>query len=61
MFAYTYELTVEDNQLPIKAKLNEETVYKRIYTDETLYNAIGVEGCVAIDIALAKGRNLAII
>ena len=52
---------MEDNQLPIKAKLNEEAVYKSIYTDETLYNTIGVEGCVAIDIALAKGGTEAVV
>ena len=52
---------MQDNQLPIKAKLNEEAVYKNIYTDKTLYNAIGVEGCVAIDIALAKGGTDAVV
>ena len=61
VFANTYELTMERNQQPIKAKLNEEAVYKSIYTDETLYNAIGVEGCVAIDIALAKGETEAVV
>jgi hypothetical protein len=61
VFANTYELTMERNQQPIKAKLNEEAVYKSIYTDETLYNAIGVEGCVAIDIALAKGGTEAVV
>ena len=61
VFANTYELTMERNQQPIKAKLNEEAVYKSIYTDETLYNAIGVESCVAIDTALAKGGTEAVV
>ena len=61
VFANTYELTMERNQLPIKAKLNEEAVYKSVYTDEALYNAVGVEGCVAIDIALAKGGTEAVV
>ena len=61
VFANTYELTMERNQQPIKVKLNEEAVYKSIYTDETLYNAIGVQGCLAIDIALAKGGTEAVV
>lgn len=52
---------MECNQLPIKAKLNEEAVYKSIYTDDILYNAIGVEGCVAMDIAMAKGGTEAVL
>ena len=30
-------------------------VYRTIYTDENLFTAIGIEGCAAIDIALAGG------
>ena len=61
VFANTYELTMEHNQKPIKAKLNEEAVYKSIYTDKVLYNTIGVKACVAIDIALAKGGTEAVV
>lgn len=53
----SYSLTcgVGNNQRTIEATLNEEALYKSIYTDETLYTAIGVECCVAIDVSLAKG------
>jgi hypothetical protein len=35
--------------------LNEEAVYKSIYTDEDVYTMFGKEVCLVIDIALAKG------
>ena len=38
----------------VVAELNEIEVYRSIYTDEHLFNAIGIEGCVTIDIALAR-------
>ena len=50
-FTNTYMLTLEGSQETIQAKLNEVAVYKSIYSDEELFKAIGVEGCVAIDIA----------
>lgn len=60
-FNNTYVLIVEGIEQPIKAKLNEAAVYNSIYKDGPLFNAIGVEGCVAIDIALAKGGSEAIV
>ena len=54
-------LTLEGNQKTITAKLHEDAVYKSIYSDEELFKAIGVEGCVAIDIALARGGSEAIV
>lgn len=57
----TYLLTLEDTSgRPFKAKLNE-AVYHSIYTDESLFNEIGCEGCITIDIALAKGGTEAIV
>ena len=50
-------LTLEGSQETVKAKLNEVAVYKSIYSDEELFKAIGVEGCVAMDIALTKGGS----
>ncbi|CAB3997079.1 Hypothetical predicted protein [Paramuricea clavata] len=35
--------------------LNEEAVYKSIYTDENVYTMFGKEVCLVVDIALAKG------
>jgi hypothetical protein len=58
----TYLLTLEDTSgRPFKAKLNEAQVYHSIYTDERLFNEIGCEGCITIDIALAKGGTEAIV
>ena len=45
----------------VVAELNEIEVYRSIYTDEHLFNAIGIEGCVTIDIALAKGGIEAVV
>ncbi len=36
-------------------KLNEDGVYKSLYTDEAVYSICGKEVCLVIDIALAKG------
>ena len=43
------------SEKPIYAELNEPAVYESIYCDEEIYSAIGIEGSIAIDIALAKG------
>ena len=55
-----YEITVQNSGEPFIAEINEMEVYRTIYTDENLFTAIGIEGCVAIDVALAKrgGRGL---
>ena len=55
-----YSLSFEAVEKPILAKLNVEAVYHSIYCDEKVFDAIGIEGCVAIDIALAKGGTEAI-
>ncbi len=58
----TYLLTLEDTSgCPLKAKLNEAQVYHSIYTEESLFNEIGPEGCITIDIALAKGGTEAVV
>ena len=51
----TFQLALEGRKQPLKTKLNEAEVFRSIYTDETLFTSIGIEGCIAIDIALAKG------
>lgn len=55
-----YSLTFEGVKEPALAELNEEAVYHSIYCDENVFDAIGIEGCVAMDIALAKGGTEAI-
>ena len=45
------------SEKPIHAELNKPAVYESIYCDEEIYSAIGIEGAIAIDIALAKGIN----
>ena len=55
-----YSLSFEGVEKPILAELNEDAVYHSIYCDEKVFDAIGIEGCVAIDIALAKGGTEAI-
>ena len=54
-----YSLTFQGVKEPILAELNEEAVYHSIYCDEKVYDAMGI-GCVATDIALAKGGTEAI-
>lgn len=58
--SYSFTFSDGNNQRTIEATLNEEVLYKSIYTDETLYTAIGEECCVAIDVSLAKGGPEAI-
>lgn len=50
-----YSLTFESVKKSILAELDEAAVYHSIYCEEEIFNAIGIEGCVTIDIALAKG------
>ena len=57
----TFLITLEGSSRPTKVMLNEIEVYRSIYTDETLFNSIGQEGCIAIDIALAKGGSEAVV
>lgn len=57
----TYLITLEDTRRPTKTKLSEVEVYRSIYTEESLFNPIGPEGCIAIDIALAKGGTEAVV
>ena len=52
-----YEITVQNSGEPFIAEINEMEVYRTICTDENLFTAIGIEGCVAIDIALAVQRG----
>ena len=49
------------SEKPIHAELNEPAVYESIYCDEEIYSAIGIEGSIAIDIALAKGGTEAVV
>lgn len=56
-----YRLTMMNGQVFPKAQLNEPEVYKSIYKDENLYSEIGIEGCVAVDVALAKGGSEAVV
>ena len=56
-----YSLTFDGIGKPILAELNEKSVYQSIYYDERLFRAIGIEGCVSIDIALAKGGIEAVV
>ena len=56
-----YSLTFGEVMKPVLAELDEEPVYHSIYSDERLFHAIGIEGCVTIDIALAKGGTEAVV
>ena len=56
-----YAITVQNSGQQFIAELNETEVYRSIYTDEHLFTAIGIEGCVSIDIALAKGGTEAVV
>ena len=56
-----FAITVEIDGQEFAAELNEIEVYRSIYTDEHLFNAIDIEGCVTIDIALAKERTEAVV
>ena len=56
-----YSLTFDGVEKPILAELDEEAVYHSIYCDERLFHAIGIEGCVTINIALAKGGTEAVV
>ena len=56
-----YSLTFGELTKPVLAELDEKAVYHSIYCDERLFHAIGIEGCVAIDIALAKGGTEAVV
>ena len=49
------------SEKPIHAELNEPAVYESIYCDEEIYSAIGIEGSIAIDIALAKRGTEAVV
>ena len=55
-----YSLTFEGVKEPVLAELNKEAVYHSIYCDENVFDAIGIEGCVAMDNGLAKGGTEAI-
>ena len=46
---YTLEFMESDETKHVGLPFNEEAVYKSIYTDEKLFTAIGVEGCVVLD------------
>ena len=54
-----YSLKFESDK-PVHAELNEAAVYKSIYCDEEIHTAMSIEGCVAIDISLAKGGTEAV-
>lgn len=56
-----YAITVQSSGQQFIAELNEMEVYRSIYTDEHLFTTIGIEGCVSIDIALAKGGTEAVV
>ena len=56
-----YAITVQNSGQQFIAELNETEVYRSIYTDEHLFTTIGIEGCVSIDIALAKGGTEAMV
>ena len=56
-----YEITVQNSGEPFIAEINEMEVYRTIYTDKNLFTAIVIEGCVAIDITLAKGGTEAVV
>ena len=59
--ARSFLVTVKNMRKSLKAHLNEGEVYHTIFTDEALFGAIGIEGCICLDIALAKGGTEAIV
>ena len=56
-----YAVTMRNIDEPFHASLNEDAVYKSIFTDRMLYEAIGMEACICVDIALAKGGTEAVV
>ena len=56
-----FAVTLENSKKPVRVQLNEDAVYRSIYADEALFDATGVEGCICIDIALAKGGTEAVV
>lgn len=60
-FKTAFCLNTKNSTKPIIASLDEDAVLKSVFTDETLYNAIGLEACACLDIALAKGGTEAIV
>ncbi len=56
-----FSVTLENAKKPFSVHLNEDEVYKSIYTNEELFDAIGIEGCICIDIALSKGGTEAVV
>ena len=56
-----YAVTMRNIEKPFHASLNGDAVYKSIFTDRMLYEAIGMEECSCIDIALAKGGTEAVV
>ena len=57
----TYAVTVKNIKKPFHVCLNEDAVYKSIFTDKILYEVIGLEACVCLDIGLAKGGTEAVV
>ena len=60
-FANCYAVTVKNVQKPFITSLNEEEVFRSIYTNTQLYEDIGLEGCISVDVALAKGGTESIV
>ena len=56
-----YAATMRNIEKPFHASLNEDAVYKSIFTDRMLYEAIGMQACICVDIALAKGGTEAVV
>ena len=56
-----YAVTMQNIEKPFNTSLNEHAVYKRIFTDRMLYEAIGMEACICVDIAFAKGGTEAVV
>ncbi len=46
---------LEFSKMTLWAVLNEEELLRQIYTNPEIYNVLGVEMCICIDIAMAKG------
>ena len=59
-FANCYAVTVKNVPKPFITSLNEE-VFRSIYTNIRLYEDIGLEGCICVDVALAKGGTESIV
>lgn len=45
----------------VNVSVNEENIYKSIYTDPDIFALLGKEVCICIDISLAKGGTEAIV